>query len=258
VNELPDLVGLVPAAGHALRLGPLPCSKELLPVGWSSRDAASPRVEVACGPLLAGLRAGGVRRAFVVLRSGKWDLPAYLARSPVDGLELAYVVRESTPSLPASLDAAYPFLRGCHVALGFPDVLFAPSDAFARLRSCAGETGADLVLGLFPARRPESTDMVALGADRRVTAIEVRPARTTLRLAWLLAVWGPAFGEHLHSRVAADRNDGAAELQIGEVVGSALAAGLDVRGVELPGASYRDLGTPEELAASWREGSWSG
>jgi glucose-1-phosphate thymidylyltransferase len=255
VNDLPELVGLVPAAGQALRLGPLPCSKELLPVGFIG-EGPEARPQVACDALLAALRAAGVERAFVVLRAGKWDLPAHLARVAPRGLQLAYLVRESTRSLPESLDVAYPFLRSSYVALGFPDVLVAPADAFARLRERAATTGADLVLGLVPAHRPETTDMVALDGEGRVTAIEVRPARSELRLAWVLAVWGPAFWEHLHASVAG-APAGGGELQIGEVVRGALAAGLDVRGVELPGGGYRDLGTPEELLAAWREASWS-
>jgi len=43
------------------------------------------------------------------------------------------------------------------------------------------------------------------------------------------------------------------ELQIGAVVQVAVAAGLHVEGVEFPQGSYRDIGTPAELAAAMRE-----
>ena len=42
---LPELVGLVPAAGQALRLGGLPGSKELLPIGFRA-GAAGPEPQV--------------------------------------------------------------------------------------------------------------------------------------------------------------------------------------------------------------------
>jgi glucose-1-phosphate thymidylyltransferase len=247
----PELVGLVPAAGHGERLGALPGSKELLTIGFAI-GPAGPVPRVACQHLLSSLRAGGVERAFVVLRPGKWDLPAFLAGGG-EGPRLAYLVRPGSRSLPESLDAAYPFVRGGYVALGFPDVLFAPDDAFATLRARLGATGADLVLGLFPAPRPHTTDMVEL-AGERVVRLELRPAKTELRRAWLIAVWGPAFTELLHAFVAEAQGAPAREPQLGEVIQRAVDAGLDVRGVELPGARYRDLGTPEEVAAVWREG----
>ena len=37
-GELTSVVGLVPAAGRAKRIAPLPCSKEIFPVGFR-RDA---------------------------------------------------------------------------------------------------------------------------------------------------------------------------------------------------------------------------
>ena len=100
--------------------------------------------------------------------------------------------------------------------------------------------------------------MVEVDAAGRVVRIEVRPVVTTLRSCWLLAVWGPRFTEHLHAAVAASRPSGAGdgsagELQIGAVVAGALAAGLDVRAVEIPDGWYRDIGTPEELAAVLRQ-----
>lgn len=251
-----ELVGLVPAAGRALRLGPLPCSKEVLPVGV--RDTPRGReVRVACDSLFESLRVAGAARAFVVLRDEKWDVARHLGPGDAHGLPLAYVCLRESASLPESLDRARPFVLGARVALGFPDVLLGPSDALARVAALQAETGADLALGLFPARRPETTDMVEVDAAGRVVRIEVRPVVTTLRSCWLLAVWGPRFTEHLHEMVAeavaAAREAASAELQIGAVVAGALAAGLDVRAVEIPDGWYRDIGTPEDLAAVLRQ-----
>jgi glucose-1-phosphate thymidylyltransferase len=50
-----------------------------------------------------------------------------------------------------------------------------------------------------------------------------------------------------------DAPAGESELQIGAVVQSAVAAGLHVEGVEFPDGSYRDIGTPDQLAAALRE-----
>jgi glucose-1-phosphate thymidylyltransferase len=252
-----ELVALVPAAGHARRLGALPCSKEILPVavvppaGGAAAEEPAPALRVACHCLLELLVAAGAGRGFFVLRTEKWDVARFLGSGDAVGLPLAYLALEASASLPASLDRAYPFVRGARVALGFPDVQLGPSDALARVAARQRESGADLVLGLFPTDRPATTDMVELDGGGRVRRVEVRPASSALRLCWLLAVWGPAFTEHLHRLVAAAPPSPTGELQIGEVVRTALDAGLDVRGIEIPGGWFRDLGTAADLAAAW-------
>lgn len=248
------LVGLIPAAGRARRLGALSCSKEVLPIGF--RDTSSGRVpRVACDCLIEALRIAGASLAFVVLREDKEDVARYLGAGERFGVPIEYVRIAESASLPESLDRAYPLVRDARVALGFPDVQIEPPAALARVAARQTETGADLVLGLFPAPRPESTDMVDIDARGRVLRVEVRPRATSLRLCWVIAVYGPAFTEHLHAFVADARQRRAAgelgegELQIGAVVASAVERGLVVHGVEIEGGRFRDIGTPEDLAA---------
>ncbi len=254
-----ELVGLVPAAGRARRLGPLPCSKEVLPIGVRE-TAEGPVVRVASDCLLDALRMAGVARTVIVLREDKRDVARHLGSGEGRGFPISYLSLADSASLPESLDRARPFVRGERVALGFPDVQFGPADALARVAARQAETAADLMLGLFPAVRPETTDMVEVDAAGRVVRVDVRPRETRLRLCWLLAVWGPAFTEHLHEVVeSARRRDtaeghAAGELQIGAVVAGAVQRGLDVRGVEIAGGWFRDIGTPEDLAAVMRQG----
>lgn len=245
-----SLVGLIPAAGRAERLGPLPCSKELLPIGF--RETPKGPVPKAVGHyLLERFRAGGIRRAFMVLHESKWDIPRYFGSGEMADVALAYLSIPGSRSVPETLDRAYPFVQDSLVALGFPDVIFEPVDAYARLVERQAATGSDLVLGLFPAERFQATDMVELGPDGRVLRVEVRPEKTWLRFNWLIAVWGPAFTEFLHDAVRAAPGEG--ELQIGAVVQAAVEAGLRVEGIEFPAGSYRDVGVPSELAAAMRE-----
>jgi glucose-1-phosphate thymidylyltransferase len=253
VNVLP-LLGLIPAAGRAERLGPLPCSKELLPIGFRETPRG-PAPKVAGHYLLERFRAAGVGKAFMVLHESKQDVPRYFGTGEIAGVALAYLSIPGSRSVPETLDRAFPFVDGAIVALGFPDVLFEPVDAYAPLIARQAATGADLVLGLFPAERHQTTDMVELDAKGRVVRVEIRPARTALRFNWLIAVWSPVFTRFLHEAVrgaATDGSDGP-ELQIGAVVRSAVEAGLRVEGVEFPAGSYRDVGTPGELAAAMRE-----
>ncbi|HYO11580.1 MAG TPA: sugar phosphate nucleotidyltransferase [Thermoanaerobaculia bacterium] len=246
-----DILGLIPAAGRAERLGPLPCSKELLPLGFRETPGG-PAPKVACHYLLERFRTAGIRRAFMVLHESKMDIPRYLGTGEIADVALAYISIPGSGSVPETLDRAFPFVRDGLVALGFPDVLFEPADAYVRLIERQAATGADLILGLFPAERFRTTDMVETDPDGRVVRIEVRPESTALRFNWLIAVWGPAFTRLLHETVR-DAPAGEGELQIGAVMRAGVAAGLRVDGVAIPEGTWRDVGTPAELAAAQRE-----
>lgn len=188
----------------------------------------------------------------MVLHESKWDVPRYFGTGEMADVDLAYLSIPGSRSVPESLDRAFPFVADAIVALGFPDVIFQPIDAYARLIERQAATGADLVLGMFPAERCQTTDMVELAPDGRVVRLEIRPVSTALRCNWLIAVWSPVFTRFLREAVRS-APAGAAELQIGAVVQSAVAAGLHAEGIEFPGGSYRDIGTPDQLAAAIRE-----
>jgi glucose-1-phosphate thymidylyltransferase len=243
-NDL-KLVGLAPMAGRATRLGGIAGSKEILPV--SPPGGGAPRA--VCEVLLDAFAAAGVTRAYLVVRQGKWDIPACLGERGAAGVPLAYVVVEPTASVPATLDRAWPFVRGRRVALGFPDVLALPVAALAEVAARQAAGGADVVLGLFPTDRPSKADMVRADGAGRVVAIEVKPAHTDLRLTWLYAVWSPRFGAFLHDFVgSAGAAAGPRELQVSDVLMAALAAGLRVESVAFPEGSHLDVGTPDDLA----------
>ena len=155
-------------------------------------DAQGPAPKVACHYLLDRFRAAGIRRAFLVLHESKWDVARYFGTGEMADMSLAYLSIPGSRSVPETLDHAFPFVRDSRIALGFPDCLFEPADAYARLLERQAATGADLVLGLFPTERCRTTDMVDCGPDGRVRGIEVRPESTSLRYNWLIAVWTPA------------------------------------------------------------------
>lgn len=98
------------------------------------------------------------------------------------------------------------------------------------------------------------------GLGGPVRRVVVRPSSTRLRYNWLIAVWGPKLTEHLQGEVARAlrRRTGPPspgepdELQLGAIFQRAIDAGLAVEGVAFPEGGYRDLGTPEELAAALR------
>jgi glucose-1-phosphate thymidylyltransferase len=239
------LVGVVPAAGKASRLPELPCSKEIFPLRPPSVDAALPATP--CESLLHAMAAGGAARAYVVVGRGKWDIPAYLGGGSRVGLPVAYVTAFDSQSSAASVDAVHPFLAGADVVLGFPDIVFEPRSAFLDLVARLERTAADVVLGLFPAHRPDKVDMVDVDASGRVRGIVVKPERTALDLAWIVAVWTPVFTTYLHERLPTVAPPGR-ELYVGDAVQSALDDGLHVDSVTFGDGVYRDIGTPDELA----------
>jgi glucose-1-phosphate thymidylyltransferase len=79
------------------------------------------------------MRLAGVTRAYIVLREGKWDIPAYLGDGTMLNMHLAYLMMRLPFGAPYTLDQAYPFVQDALVAFGFPDIIFQPDDAFVQL-----------------------------------------------------------------------------------------------------------------------------
>jgi len=265
-QDLPEVIGLIPAAGAATRLQPFPCSKELFPVGFAvDKTSGFPRPKVAAQYLLEKFRASGITKVFVVIKAGKWDIPNYFREGDLVGLSLAYLVIGGSLGPPDTLDRAYPFIEQKRVAFGFPDILFGPDDAYARLIRRQEDTGADVVLGLHRIEDPRVWDMVDCDESGRVRGIVMKPASTTLSHGWCCAVWTPRFSAFLHeflradetkrnmSRLANRANDPSGDLAVGVVLQAALKAGLVLQSVMFPGERYLDIGTPENLVRAVRE-----
>lgn len=257
---MPDeLVGVVPAAGLARRSAPLPCSKEIFPVGFHPAPDGTPSAEPkpACGYLLSSMRVAGAQRAVVGLRPGKWDIAAHLADGAAYDLALAYTVVVDSPGVPSTVREALRFAPHARVLFGFPDIVFRPADALARIEQRQREGGADVAVGLFPARHPGRMDMVAVDQGGMVQDIVIKPQATELRHTWILAVWTSAFTAFLDTAVQRltghkGRREGG-EIHIGDVLRSALDEGWRIEAVEIAGGNCCDIGTPDGLADAFRE-----
>jgi glucose-1-phosphate thymidylyltransferase len=242
-------------AGAASRLAGLPCSKEIFPVGLNMPGAGQPpRPLAVCEHLLGALRNAGITTSYLVIREGKWDIPACLGDGSRLGLHLAYLMMGRPWGTPYSIDQAYPFVRDRRVALGFPDMCFDDGPIFARVLAHQEASQADVVLGVFPADRPDKVDMVELGADHRVTRIVIKPATTGLRHTWGVAVWTPRFTEFMHTFLKSHQETAAAapELFVGDVMRAAMQAGLDIQAVEVSAQPFVDIGTWEDLRRVFR------
>lgn len=228
----PRLVGVIPAAGRATRLGLASGSKEMVAV------AGRPVMDV----VLARMRRARADEVRVVTRPDKHDV---IAHAEAEGLR---VVLASPPSAAASMARGLAGLEpGDVVLLGFPDSLWTPADGFLRLVAALRERPrADVALGLFRTAGAARSDVVVVDAAGRVRDIVTKSASPPSDL--------------IYGCVAA-RRSALARLERAEELSAALLP-LCRRGrvlaVPLLGF-WLDIGTPESLAealalpATWEE-----
>ncbi len=254
-----EVVGLLPAGGRASRVAPLPCSKELYPIGFHPvGQGGSLRPKVVSHYLLEKMRSANITNAYIILREGKWDIPAYFGDGKMLDMHLAYLMMDLPFGVPYTLDQAYHFVEDAIVALGFPDILFQPEDAFVQLLEKQSGTNADVVLGLFPTYFPQKWDMVDLDEEGRIQGIIIKPHHTHLRYGWAIAVWTSVFTHFMHKYLSsiqsAKGQDNAEnntsqqrELCVGDVIHSAIQNDMKVDSVIFEEGSCIDIGTPEGM-----------
>jgi glucose-1-phosphate thymidylyltransferase len=220
------LVGLIPAAGYATRLGPQPASKEVLEV----------RGRPVMDHVVERMRAAAPDAIRVVTRPEKADVVAHARALGLD------VVPGHPADVAASLLLGLAGLTdGDEVLVGFPDCLWEPRDGFARVLATL-RTGAGVALGLFRVTEGlERMDVVVMGPAGDVRGVAVKPTHPPAD-----RIWG------VFAARAGVLRDGLAEGTEPGVLFDALARRGAVAGVELSGA-FLDVGTPESLRRA-REG----
>lgn len=258
-----EVVAVIPAAGMATRLAPLPCSKELIPIGFGIKGQESKfRPKVVSHYLLEMLKLAGIKKAYIVLHSRKLDIPAYFGSGQMVGMNLAYLLVDLPIAVPYTLDQAYPFVQNKLVALGFPDIVLGPENSFVQLLNKRFQSMPDIVLGLYPTNQPHKMDVIDLDENGRIRQICPKPSGLEddkMNYAWLTAVWTPVFTQYLHEFVAEHKKrclddsfeattKNKRELFLGDVFQSAIADRLNIETVLFPDGDCLDIGTPEDLA----------
>jgi glucose-1-phosphate thymidylyltransferase len=248
------MIGLIPCGGRATRISPLPCSKELFPVGLRNTVDGSLRPKVVSHYLLEKMHRGGITKAYFILRKGKWDIPEYYGDGSSFGMNIGYLMMRIPHGPAYTLDQAYPFVKGARIAIGFPDILFEPIDAFRRGVERLDRTDADLVLGLYPAHDIRVWDIVVADRSGRVQELLIKPNSARSKLAWVFALWTGKFTEFLHeylSRSQASKRDAdehfGSEVTVGEVIQAAVREGISTQSVIFRRHDYWDIGTPKGL-----------
>ena len=260
-----ELVGLLPAAGSAERISPLPCSKEIFPVGFhESSDNFGQRPKAAAHYLLENMQNAGVENAFIVIRKGKWDIPGYFGGGELVPMNIAYMVTDATGGVPFTLDKAYSFYKNDLVLFGFPDIVFKPKNVFKRLLQKQKATEADVVLGLFKSENHRKMDMVKL-KDGGISGIVIKPQKSGLVYTWIAAVWTPRFSRFMHEYLHLDlfREQESLlssspierkEIYVGDVIQAAVDINFRVEGVIFKSGIYIDIGTPDDLYKAVKTG----
>lgn len=235
-----ELVGLVPAAGHATRLG-VAFPKELFPI--------LPHRYVPLGEVtLQNLRAAGARHVVVVIQAHKAALLQCFGSGRRLGLDISYVCQDDysnnarkSGGLSEALDSGYHLVRGRTVLFGMPDTLVWPPDCFRQILAEMEASGADLVLGLFPTDTPEKFGMVEFSEDGSVVQIIDKPETTDLTHMWGIIAWSGAFTEHLHRCV----EDGIPDFA--EIMNLGIDCGLVARSRIIQGGLYADLARYDDV-----------
>lgn len=256
-SPISDLVGLVPSAGLATRLGPLPCSKELLPTGFHCKNGKDAlQIKVISEYLLEKMCRANASRIFMILREGKWDIPTYFGDGKFLGIPMAYLMMDLPSGVPYTINQAFPFVKDSKVLFGFPDIIFQPEDAFIQLLQKQNESKSDVVLGLFPTHPYHKGDMVSLSPNGRLEGIQVNPESADRGHTWIIAAWTSKFTHFLNDYITERQNSGQgiqtdpsyfSELFMGDVFQAALENDLSTEVVHFQEGRFLDIGHPEIL-----------
>lgn len=256
----PKIVGLIPAAGIAERISPLPCSKEIYPVEFdNSPENEILRPKVVSQYLIEGMQQVDVTKVYVIIRKGKWDILNYLGSGNWMDMNLAYLIMDLPFGVPFTLDQAYHFVKDDIVVFGFPDIIFKPIDAFTHLLEKQILENSDIVIGLFCAPQPYNTQhLVEIDSGDQVCGFEIGPSQTTLKQTWIIAVWNKVFTRFLHEYVSIEskrfkknsalkKDSIAEEVSMTQVFAAALQKGLKIGSVTFAEGSFLDIGSPDNL-----------
>jgi len=257
-NKKEKIVGLIPAAGSASRISPIPCSKEIYPIGFEKKDnTGTIKPKVVSSYLLEAMKSADIEKIYMIIRDEKWDIPRYFKTDNEFSHSIAYLVTDTTPGVPFTIDKAFIFIKNKRVVFGFPDIIFEPVNAYELLIKKQENMGADLVLGLFKTDTPNKMDMVDIDDNNQVRKILIKPEKTNLEYTWIIAVWSSKFTEFLHNYITDFKKriiqkdegklTGKQELYLGDIIQEAISEDLHIQSVKFPNGRCLDIGTPDDL-----------
>jgi glucose-1-phosphate thymidylyltransferase len=226
------MLGVIPAAGAARRLQPLPFSKELLPVGSQLKDG-SERPRAVSEFIVERLITGGATRLCFVIAPRKLDIMSYYGGS-VDGIPVCYAIQPEPTGLCDAIFRGVPFAAPEEsIAVGLPDTVWFPVDGLSALPT------EQLAFLLFQVEEPQFFDAVVSDAQGVVREIQVKSSAASSDWIWG-AFRGPtAVFRELHA-LWSER--GRRDEYFGPLVNEYIARGGPVTSVRA-GTTYVDVGT---------------
>jgi glucose-1-phosphate thymidylyltransferase len=226
------MLGVIPAAGAARRLQPLPFSKELLPVGSQLKDG-SERPRAVSEFIVERLINGGATRLCFVIAPRKLDIISYYGGS-VDGIPICYAIQPEPTGLCDAIFRGVPFAAPEEsIAVGLPDTVWFPVDGLAALPT------QQLAFLLFQVEEPQFFDAVVSDAHGTVREIQVKSSTASSDWIWG-AFRGPtAVFRELHE-LWCER--GRRDEYFGPLVNEYITRGGPVTSVRA-GTTYVDVGT---------------
>jgi glucose-1-phosphate thymidylyltransferase len=237
-------VALIPAAGRGTRFA-AGYIKELYPVPSGRSDDGDMQLRPIADFALRAVAKAGADSAVLLISPEKTEIVQVLGAGSAVGMAIAYVVQPEPLGLPEGVRRARPWLEQRGVIMALPDTVIFPQNAAEIIEASRRESGADLMLGVFPTDEPERLGPVDLGIDGTVRRILEKPSASDLRNSWGIASWSPTFTKFCceWDQNRASVGEGA----IGEAFEAARRAGLAVRGVYFAEGQILDIGTPRGL-----------
>jgi dTDP-glucose pyrophosphorylase len=226
------MLAIIPAAGAARRLQPLPFSKELLPVG-SRTHGGQERPRAVSEFVVERLLLAGASRICFVVAPRKLDIVTYYGAN-VGGVPIAYVIQPEPQGLCDAVFRGLAFAeRDEPVVVGLPDTVWFPAACLQQLPL------EQLAFLLFPVSEPERFDAVLTDDRDNVTELRVKSAEPGTSWIWG-AFGGPATCLRALEQLFIAR--GRRDEYFGELVNAYLAGGGSAV-ARRAGRRYYDVGT---------------
>lgn len=250
------IIGLIPAAGKGSRLAPFPCPKELFPIGYQDFEINGKiqrRPKVVSQYLIENIIGAGANRIAIIVSEGKGDIMKYYGDGSSFGTNICYLYQEEPRGMPEALMLSNGWADDADtIIFGMPDTIIEPSNAFVDLLDYHHKSNADLTLGLFKTDLPSKFGMVSIDEHNNVLFTIDKPKETDLSLMWGCACWNKSFNELIKEHIQ-NNLENEHENVLGDVFNLALERKMTVKGFEIKGGQYIDIGTSDELDAALKK-----
>lgn len=245
------IIGLIPAAGTAERLSPLPFSKELFPIGYYKHalDSAVLHPKPVIHYLIDQMKSSTVKNIYVIINPNKWDIISYLKSGNYLNMNFSYLIQENSFGMPFALNMAFDWIdKNTTTIFGMPDTIFKPENSFELLLKAHQSEKADLTLGLFLTNYPQKFGMVTFDENNNFLWTYDKPQSTNLNFMWGIACWEYSFASLMNDYLIGNKNKiNKKEIILGDIFNIAKTQGLKIKVLPFTSGDYHDIGSLDEL-----------